>query len=90
MLHGLLVGFVFAMIFAHAPVILPAVLGRPVPGRPAYYVHVILMHASLAMRVLGDLAGWMPLREWGGLLNVAAVLLFLANTVRAAAGAARA
>ncbi len=33
------------------------------------------------------MAGWLPGRLWGGLLNVLALLLFLANTALAAGAA---
>jgi hypothetical protein len=32
---------------------------------------------SLLLRVVGDLVGWWSGRQWGGLLNATAVLLFL-------------
>jgi len=83
MLHTVFVGFVFAMIFAHAPIILPAILGRTTsPYRPALYVPLLLLHASVLLRVVGDLAGWWPGRQWGGLLNVLAILLFLITMAR--------
>ena len=80
MLHALFLGFVFAMIFGHAPIILPAVLGVAVGFRPSFYAHLALLHATLVLRVAGDLLGWLPGRQWGGLLNVVALLLFAANT----------
>ncbi|RIK98251.1 MAG: hypothetical protein DCC71_21105, partial [Proteobacteria bacterium] len=79
-LHALFLGFVFAMIFAHAPVIFPAVAGRPIPFRPRFYAHVALLHAGLLLRVAGDLGGSFEARQWGGALNVAAVLLFGVQT----------
>jgi len=81
MLHSLFLGFVFSMIFGHAPVIIPAVLRVAVPYRPIYYVHLALLHISLILRVAGDLALGPVARRWGGLLNVVAVLLFLAVTL---------
>jgi hypothetical protein len=90
MLHALFLGFVFSMIFGHAPMILPAVLGVSVSYRPAFYAHLALLHASLVLRILGDLGPWLPGRRWGGLLNVLAVALFLGNTVHAVLGARRA
>lgn len=84
-LHSLFLGFVMTMIFGHAPVIFPAVLGVPMAYRPAFYIHLVLLHLTLAVRVAGDLSDWLPGREWGGLLNVAAVLAFLANTIAAIA-----
>jgi hypothetical protein len=83
MLHTVFVGFVFAIIFAHAPIILPAILGRTTsPYRPALYVPLLLLHASLLLRVVGDLQGWWSGRQWGGLLNALAVLLFLLTLAR--------
>lgn len=79
--HALFVGFVFSMIFGHAPIIFPAILHRPVPFRRFFYLHLALLHVSLLLRVAGDLAGWMPGRSWGGTLNALAILLFLFATV---------
>ncbi len=83
MLHAVFLGFVFAMIFGHAPVIFPAVLGLSMAFRPAFHIHLVLLHATLLLRVAGDLANWLPGRQWGGLLNALALLLFLVNTARA-------
>lgn len=81
LLHALFVGFVFAMIFGHAPIIFPAVLGIQMAFLPVFYVHLGLLHLSLLVRVVGDLVGWVALRQWGGLLNVVALGLFLVNTL---------
>jgi hypothetical protein len=81
LLHALFVGFVFVMIFGHAPIIFPAVLGVPVEYRPRFYLHLVLLHASLLVRIAGDLGGGHPLRQWGGLGNAVAILFFLVNTV---------
>jgi hypothetical protein len=80
LLHAIFLGFVFAMIFGHAPLIFPSVLGRPMAYLPAFYLPLIVLHASLALRLLGDLLGVTWLRQWGGLLNGVALLLFLATT----------
>ena len=82
MLHAVFLGFVFSMIFGHAPIILPAVLGRPVAYTPFMYVPLLLLHASLAVRLAGDLAFGLGVRQWGGMLNVIAILLFLSITAR--------
>lgn len=79
-LHAFFLGFVFAMIFAHAPLIFPAILGWPVAFRPAFYAHLILLHLTLVLRIAGDLVPWPAARQWGGLLNAVALLLFFANT----------
>jgi len=87
--HLLMVGWITQLIFGHAPLILPAVTGRPLPYQPYFYSHVILLHAALVLRVIGDLAGLFSLRQWGGLLNGLAILLFLGNTIWAIRRGAR-
>lgn len=81
MLHAVLIGFVFSMIFGHAPIIFPAVLERPIRYSPSFYLPLVLLQVSLLLRIVGDIWLWLPGRRWGGLLNVVALLLFLANTV---------
>jgi hypothetical protein len=76
-LHSVFLGFVFAMIFGHAPLIFPSILRRPMAYRPAFYVPLIALHLSLFLRVAGDLTGLLTLRQWGGLLNGMTLLLFL-------------
>jgi hypothetical protein len=80
-LHAVFVGFVISMIFGHAPIIFPAVLGIPISYSPGFYFHLVLLHISLFLRVLGDFANWYALRMWGGLFNEVAILLFLGMTV---------
>ncbi len=82
-LHSVFLGFVMSMIFGHAPIILPAVLGRAMAYQPGFYAHLILLHLSLALRIIGDLGAGLNFWQWGGLLNVVAVLLFLFATARA-------
>jgi hypothetical protein len=81
MLHMLFMGFVFSMIFGHAPIIVPALLGVQVPYTPLFYLHLSLLHLSLLLRMAGDLCLWLPGRRWGGMLNGVVVLLFLLVTV---------
>lgn len=80
LLHSIFLGFVMSMIFAHAPIILPAVTGLAVPYRPSFYAQLTLLHAALLLRVASDLLGWSDGRQWGGLLSVFALLLFMGNT----------
>ena len=80
-LHVVFVGFVISMIFGHAPIIFPAILGVPINFQPGFYIHLILLHASLTLRVVADYANWHTLRMWGGLLNEVAILLFIGMTV---------
>ncbi|MCC6851811.1 MAG: hypothetical protein IT502_05805 [Rubrivivax sp.] len=89
-LHALLVGFVFSMVFGHAPIIFPAVLRVTMPYDAGFYVPLALLHAALALRVAGDAAGVYAWTRWGGLLTALALLAFVLNTVRSVARGARA
>lgn len=80
-LHALFVGFVFSMVFGHAPVILPAVLKVKLPFQLYFYVPLALLHASLILRVAGDLGGTERLRMAGGLLNGLTVVGFAVMVV---------
>lgn len=80
LLHAVFVGFVFAMIFGHAPIIIPALLNLPVRFRTWSYLPLALLHLSLLVRISGDLTGVGDVRRWGGLLNALAILLFLGLT----------
>ncbi len=81
-LHALFLGFVFSMIFGHAPIILPSVLGVAIKFNSAFYAHLILLHLSLVLRIAGDLMSLAVLRQWGGMFNVIALLVFIFNTAR--------
>jgi hypothetical protein len=79
-LHAVLLGFVFAMVFGHAPIIFPAVLRVAVPYHPIFYVPLAVLHASLLLRLTGDAAALHGLQRSGGLLAAIALLLFIAVT----------
>jgi hypothetical protein len=76
-LHSLFIGFVFAMVFGHAPVILPAVLRVAVPYKSYFYGPLVLLHLSLVLRLTGDLADIHTVRQWGGLANAVAIVVFI-------------
>jgi hypothetical protein len=56
LLHTIFVGFILAMIFAHALIILPLLTGRVVAFTPAFYLPLGLLHVTLLVRVAGDLS----------------------------------
>lgn len=85
-IHATFLGFAISMVMAHAPVILPAVLRRPLPYRPALYVPVGLLHGSLAVRLwLGDALDSQVAWVIGGVLNIVALLSFAAVAAWSAA-----
>lgn len=72
-LHALGLGFVFSMMLAHAPVILPAVAGIKVAFGVFFYVPLALLQASLALRLFA--APWLS-ASLGVLGNTLAIALF--------------
>jgi hypothetical protein len=69
------------MIFGHAPIIFPAILGVRMIFSRRFYLHLLLLEGSVAWRVLCDISGGWSMREWAGLINALAILLFFVNTV---------
>jgi len=79
-LHAVLLGFVFAMVFGHAPVIFPSVLRVAVPYHPMFYTPLAVLHASLLLRMTGDAMIDPALLRSGGLLAAIALVLFVLVT----------
>ena len=69
-IHAVTLGFVFSMIFAHAPIIVPVVLRTQVRFSAWLYVPLVLLHLSMLVRAFapGLLAG---------ALNAAAIAVFI-------------
>ena len=82
-LHALTLGFVFAMVFGHAPIIFPAVLRVAVPYHPTFYLPLALLHFSLAVRLAGDATARFDWTRVGGMLNALALAAFIASTASA-------
>lgn len=82
-LHAIFLGFVFSMIFGHAPVILPSVTRLAVPFHPLFYLHWALLQLSLLLRVLSQPLGWQEAHQLAAALNGIAIVLFLLNTISA-------
>ena len=82
-LHALFVGFVFSMVFGHAPIIFPAVLRVKVPYSPAFYAPVALLHASVALRLAADAADAIGARQAGAIGNALAIGLFIVTAITA-------
>ncbi len=75
-LHALGLGFIFSMVMGHAPVILPAVARTRLVFGIWFYAPLLLLHASLLVRLPGSLIdpSW---RALGAMLNAAAMGLFV-------------
>lgn len=85
--HALAIGFVFTMIMAHAPVIAPVIVKRSVAEERLAYYPVIVLTASVLMRVGGHLleAGGIKIPALTGLsgaVALLAIILFLVMMLR--------
>jgi hypothetical protein len=83
-LHAFALGFVFSMVFGHAPIIFPAVLRVAIPYHPYFYIPLAMLHISLLVRLAGDAAGRYDWTRAGGLLNALALAAFVLGTMAAA------
>jgi hypothetical protein len=83
--HGVFLGFAMSMVLAHAPVILPAVVRRPLPYRPVLWLPLVALHVSLLARVAGDALGADVLWRAGGVGTVLALLLLPVTAALSAA-----
>ncbi|MBI5402164.1 MAG: hypothetical protein HY959_02080 [Ignavibacteriae bacterium] len=82
LLHSFFVGFVFSMIFAHAPIIIPGILKFNVkPYHPALYIWFTVLQLSLILRIAGDVAEQAGIRKLGGFLNGISILCFFINLI---------
>jgi hypothetical protein len=82
-LHALALGFVFAMVFGHAPIIFPAVLRVAVPYHPTFYLPLAVLQLSLVARLAGDATAQFDWIRIGGALNALALVAFIASTASA-------
>ncbi|HMQ78300.1 MAG TPA: hypothetical protein PKE39_00925 [Ignavibacteria bacterium] len=81
-LHAFFLGFVFMMIFAHAPVILPAVLNLKIsPFGKSLYIWYILLNVTLLFRVVAVFPEVARYKMWAGMFNGIAIIGFFVNMV---------
>lgn len=81
-LHSFFLGFVFLMIFAHAPIIFPGVVGISItPFHKSLYLWMILLNGSLLSRIASDLFFLNHIRQISGLLNGMILIGFFINLV---------
>jgi hypothetical protein len=81
LVHAVLLGFGFSMVFGHAPIIFPAIIGLPIRFHRALYLPLALLHTSVAARIVGDLANDPAMRTQAGAMNVLAIALYAAMLV---------
>ena len=76
-IHTIFLGFTISMIMAHAPIILPAVLKKPLPFRQIMWMPFFILQLGLLLRIwLGDGIGNLSFYRAGGILNAVALSSF--------------
>lgn len=75
--HAIFLGFVFSMIFGHAPIIFPAITKVKIPYHTSFYLPLLLLQTSLLLRVSGDFLFMVNLRKVGGILHAITLVLFI-------------
>lgn len=78
-IHAVFLGFAISMVMAHAPIILPAVLRRPLPYGRASWIPFVTLQLGLVVRLaVGDVLAVEGL-AWkiGAALTIAALVLFV-------------
>nr|NLD39958.1 hypothetical protein [Actinomycetales bacterium] len=79
--HSITLGYAMSMIFGHAPIIFPAVLRRPLPYHPVFWVPSVLLHLSLVVRVSSELRAWGVAWQAAGVLGVLAIVVFALTVI---------
>jgi len=74
--HAVAIGFVLSMIFGHAPIILPAVIGLRVRYSAAVYGPLVLLHLSLLLRTTADLFNSVDIRTISGPVTIVAIISY--------------
>lgn len=76
-LHSLTLGFVFAMVFGHAPVILPSITRKKMRWHPGFYLPLVMLHVTLLFRIATTWTGDATARGLAGQANALVLLLFV-------------
>ncbi|MBK7813829.1 MAG: hypothetical protein IPJ52_05670 [Rhodocyclaceae bacterium] len=76
-LHAVFLGFVFSMIFGHAPIIFPAVAKVRIPYHAVFYLPLALLHGSVLVRLVADVATQLAVARAAGIANALALLVFI-------------
>ena len=67
------------MVFGHTLMILPAVARIRLRYSPILYLPLALLHASVAFRVGGGLAGWDFMRKGSAIVTVVSLIAFVGS-----------
>ncbi len=79
--HTLTIGFVMSMIVAHAPVIVPAIVRRPVPYHRMLWAVWTCLQLGLVVRVIAGARNAETAWQFGGAISVLALVAFMVTIV---------
>lgn len=82
--HAVFLGFVFSMIFGHAPIIFPAISKVRIPYHAGFYLPLLALQLSVALRISGDFLFMSGLRKASGMLHAVAIILFIVTLASSA------
>lgn len=77
-IHAIAVGFILSMVFAHAPIILPAVTGAPVRYVPILYLPAALLQIAIGLRIVFDAMEATDRLYCPAWLTIAAIVTYVA------------
>ncbi len=80
--HTFFLGFVFSMIFAHGPVVFPAIIGRNFSFSRLLYFPVVIFQFGLLLRFVGALFSITTLWHVGAVLSAVAIVGFLLTVMK--------
>jgi hypothetical protein len=82
LIHVFFIGYTFAMIFAHGPIILPGVLGFTIkPYHPILYGWLFLVQGSLLLRLVSDSLMHSELRKISGIITAVGILFYFVSII---------
>ena len=76
-IHAIALGFIFAMVIGHAPIIFPAVVRLAIPFSAVFYVPLSLINLGVLLRLAAAAVSEPLLREAGAVINAIGILSFI-------------
>lgn len=76
-IHAIALGFIFAMVIGHAPIIFPAVVRLAIPFSAIFYIPLSLINLGVLLRLAAALVSEPALREIGAMINAIGILSFI-------------
>jgi hypothetical protein len=77
-IHAIVLGLALSMVFGHALLVLPSILGANLPFSPWLYLPLILLQTGVALRIIGGLTEWVEVRMLSGSITALAIATFAA------------